>query len=61
MSFGFFVALGRKSCPAHGGKLAGELKEPRTLGLPQPFRAIWKLMQEKQPRNPIHPRIWKTG
>jgi hypothetical protein len=54
MSFGFFVALGGKSCPAPGGNLAGELKEPRALGLPQPFRAVWKLMQdttEKQPRN----------
>ena len=36
MSFGFFVALGRKSCPAHGGNLAGELKgrSARTKGNP---------------------------
>src|ERR1700731_2662859 len=55
MSFGFFVALGGKSSAAHRGKFVGELKEPRALGLPQPFRAVWKLMQdttEKQPRNP---------
>jgi len=46
MSFGFFVAVGDKSSAAHGGKFAGELKEPCAHGLPQPFRAVWKLMQD---------------
>ena len=46
LSFGFFVALGGKSSAAHGAKFAGELKEPCGLGLPQPFRAVWKLMQD---------------
>src|ERR1700731_5118259 len=59
MLFGFFVALGGKSSVAHGGKLAGELKERCAYGLPQPFGAVRKLMQdttEKQPRNPQNGR-----
>jgi hypothetical protein len=59
MLFGFFAALRGKHIAAHGGKFGGELKEPCALGLPQPFRALWKLMQdttEKQPRNPQNGR-----
>src|ERR1700747_3097301 len=55
MSFCFFVALLSEASAAHGAEFAGELKEPCAPGLPQPFRAVRKLMQdtaEKQPANP---------